>query len=113
MASIDNTPIVGHIKGGIHLAVGDTERGEEIMKSASSGTAAVIDGLVDGAMSGKVMADQIKTAVDSAVHDVGENFGKAIDLISVLKSKVSKSEFQTIQTLILMSNFNENPQNTK
>lgn len=108
---IDNTPVIGHIKGGIHMAVGDTERGEDIMKSASSSTAAVVGGLAGGpagAVSGKIWGDQIITTIDSAVHkkfkpygavklgqssDAGENFDEAMDLISQLKSKVSNSGF--------------------
>lgn len=42
----DNTPVVGHIKGGIHIAAGDTEHGEQILKGASSATAALIGGIL-------------------------------------------------------------------
>lgn len=121
---IDNAPVLGHIKGGIHLAVDDTERGEDIMKSASAGTAAVIGGLAGGpagAIGGKLWADDLITKVDSAVHgefkpygahklgpqsDAGENFDQVVDLISLLKSKVSNSEFQIFRPL-LHSKFNK------
>jgi hypothetical protein len=32
---VDGVPIAGHIKGGIHYAVGDSESGDNAMKSAS------------------------------------------------------------------------------
>lgn len=103
-APIDSTPVIGHIKGGIHLAAGDKERGEDIMKKASSGTAVVIGGMLGGpagAVGGKLMGDQIITAVDSAVHgefrpfgiakigphtDIGENFDEVVGLIKTLDS---------------------------
>lgn len=74
----DNTPVVGHIKGGIHMAVGDTERGEQILKGASSTTAAVLGGLVGGpagAIAGQVAGDTIITAVDSIRNRETTNYG--------------------------------------
>lgn len=42
--------MIGHIKGGIRLALTDDKPGVEIMKSASSSTVAVIGALIAGPM---------------------------------------------------------------
>lgn len=34
----DSTPALGHIKGGVHYALGQTEKGDECMRAASSAT---------------------------------------------------------------------------
>jgi hypothetical protein len=44
---VDGLPVVGHAKGAIHYAAGDTARGTQIMKSATR-TTAVIGGGVGG-----------------------------------------------------------------
>lgn len=80
----DNTPVIGHIKGGIHMAVGDTKRGEEILKGASKTLAIALGSAAGpvGATSSAYLYDSIVTAIDSAVkgehtpygmHDYFEN----------------------------------------
>lgn len=74
----DNTPVIGHVKGGIHIAVGDKERGEQILKGASSSTAMVIGGVVGGpggAIAAGAAMDGIITVVDSDVHNEYRPFG--------------------------------------
>lgn len=66
---VDNTPGVGHVKGAIHIATGDVQRGEEIIKGATkSGLIAIgaVAGGPAGAISTSVMTDKLYTAVDSA-----------------------------------------------
>lgn len=36
---------VGHIKGGVHYAMGDNEKGDDAMKSASRSTGVVLGGI--------------------------------------------------------------------
>merc|ERR1711971_1410046 len=48
---LDGTPVVGHLKGAIHYAVGDTEGGDQVMRSASR-TIGVIGGGVVGIATG-------------------------------------------------------------
>lgn len=74
----DGIPIVGHIKGGIHYALGDEAKGAQSMKSASR-TVGVIGGgvggffvggpagSVAGGIAGGAAVDGIVTGIDSAV----------------------------------------------
>jgi len=67
----DGIPVVGHVKGSIHYALGDKEAGDNAMKSASR-TTAVIGGAALGGPAGAIAAgaaiDGITTGIDSAVH---------------------------------------------
>lgn len=71
-------PVVGHIKGGIHYAIGDKKRGNEAMKKASRSTGVVIGGvlgvsggpvgMVAGGIAGGAVMDGITTGVESAIE---------------------------------------------
>ena len=71
-------PVVGHIKGGIHYAVGDKKGGDEAMKAASRTTGVVIGGIagipggpagmVAGGIAGGAVMDGITTGVESAIE---------------------------------------------
>lgn len=66
---IDSLPIIGHIKGAFHSAVGDEKRGMEIIKGATSNTIVTVGGLLGGpagAVASKIVSDGILTAIDSA-----------------------------------------------
>lgn len=73
----NGVPVVGHIKGGIHYALGDKEGGDQAMKSASRTTGVVIGGvigipggpagMVAGGITGGAVMDGITTGVESAV----------------------------------------------
>jgi len=67
----DGIPVVGHVKGTVHYALGDKEAGDNAMKSASR-TTAVIGGAAIGGPAGAIAAgaamDGITTGIDSAVH---------------------------------------------
>ncbi len=41
---IDSIPVAGHIKGGVHYALGDNNQGDESMKAASRSTGVVLGG---------------------------------------------------------------------
>jgi len=76
---LDGTPVVGHLKGAIHYAVGDTEGGDQVMRSASR-TIGVIGGgvvgiagggpagMVAGGALGGAAADGIITGIESSIH---------------------------------------------
>ena len=53
---VDSVPLVGHIKGGIHYAVGDTEGGHNAMFAASRTTAVLGGGIAGGLLGGPVGA---------------------------------------------------------
>lgn len=42
---IDSIPVAGHIKGGVHYALGENEEGDEAMKAASRSTGVVAGGV--------------------------------------------------------------------
>lgn len=66
------------IPGGIHIATGDKERGEQILKGASTSTAAVIGGILGGpagAIAAGAASDGLITGVDSAINKEYTPFG--------------------------------------
>ena len=72
----DAVPGVGHVKGAIHYACGDSEGGDNAMKAASRTTGAMAGGVggffvgaIAGGIGGAAAMDLITTGVDSAVHD--------------------------------------------
>lgn len=42
---VDNVPLVGHVKGGLHYARGNKNRGDAAMKAASHTSAAIVEGI--------------------------------------------------------------------
>ena len=75
----DGVPGVGHVKGAIHYAAGDTAGGDNAMKAASRTTGAIVGGAgglivggpvgaVAGGIAGAATVDGITTGIDSAVH---------------------------------------------
>jgi len=71
---VEAVPVVGHVKGAIHYAFGGTERGNQIMKSASRPLGAIAGGIGGffvggpvGAVAGGVAMDGIITGIESAV----------------------------------------------
>lgn len=71
-------PVIGHIKGGIHYAIGDRKSGNEAMKKASRSTGVVVGGvlgvsggpvgMVAGGIAGGAVMDGITTGVESAIE---------------------------------------------
>lgn len=51
---IDTIPVVGHIKGGVHYALGEPEKGEHALKAASRSTGVVLGG-VGGLLVGNLL----------------------------------------------------------
>ena len=73
-------PVVGHIKGSIHYAVGDKEGGHQAMKASSRSVGVVSGGVggfflggpvgaVVGGIAGGATMDSITTGVESLIHD--------------------------------------------
>jgi len=86
---VDALPAVGHIKGGIHYAVGDNESGAIAMKAASRTTTVVTSGIIGFAVGGPVGAvvastvsapvyDSTVTIIDTVIHDKFCPFGVLI-----------------------------------
>ena len=77
--TIDGTPALGHLKGGIHYLANDREGGDKAMKAASRTTGVMAGGVagfcvggpggaVAGGIAGGAVMDGITTGVDSLVH---------------------------------------------
>ncbi|KAF7995192.1 hypothetical protein HCN44_004664 [Aphidius gifuensis] len=65
--TVDGTPVLGHIKGITHMLLGQNEKGEESLKSASSSSGIVIGAAAGGpvgAIAGRILADNLITEVD-------------------------------------------------
>ncbi|XP_021368151.1 uncharacterized protein LOC110459947 isoform X1 [Mizuhopecten yessoensis] len=76
---VDSVPVIGHIKGAVHYGLGDTKRGDQIMKSSSgsliTGVAGIAGTLVGGPAGGAAAAvaasqlyDGVVTGIDTAVN---------------------------------------------
>ena len=72
----DATPIVGHVKGAVHYSLGDTEKGDGCMKSASRTAAMVVTGVVTGRSglltaggASALVAEGVTTLIDSTIHN--------------------------------------------
>lgn len=66
---VDGAPLLGHIKGAVHLMAGDKEHGWNAIKSATTSTGTMLGGVFFGpfgAVSGHVLADSLITAADYA-----------------------------------------------
>lgn len=90
---------IGHIIGGIHIALGDKKRGMEIIEGASANAIAIIGGLLGGplgALAGKLIGDGLITVIDSAISgnfkphgflqispkkSAGDNFDRMLDIL--------------------------------
>ncbi|KAF6206720.1 hypothetical protein GE061_017956 [Apolygus lucorum] len=93
----NSLPVVGHIKGGVHIALGEEEKGETIIKGATSSTGAVIGGLAGpaGAVLGGAATDALITGVDSAVHDEFRPYGM-IDYVANFDNKEAGEHFDVL-----------------
>lgn len=94
----DAIPVLGHIKGGIHYAVGDQKGGDQAMKSASrtvgvvgGGVAGIFVGgpvgAVVGGVAGGAAMDGIITGADSAVHQEYRPAGQVAAWTQAIKNE--------------------------
>ena len=111
--TVNKMPVIGHVKGAVHMAVGDTKRGEEILKEATKSGLIAVGGTLGGpggAMSTSLLTDQLYTAIDSAVAQeykpygfeeysqnidkktVGEHVDQWVDLASAGLGHIKKSQ---------------------
>jgi len=99
----DSVPVIGHVKGAIHYACGDTEGGDNAMKAASRTVGVVAGGIggfvvggpvgaVAGGISGGVMMDGVTSGVDSAIHDEKRLYGHINSLDRAIDGKTTAGE---------------------
>lgn len=68
---VDSCPLVGHLKGGVHLIAGDTDHGWQALKSATSSTGVLVGGVFGGpagAVGGHILTDALISGVDRIVN---------------------------------------------
>ncbi|KAB0790753.1 hypothetical protein PPYR_15658 [Photinus pyralis] len=109
---VDGTPVLGHIKGGIHLGLGDKEKGEQVLKDATrplavvgGGIAGAVAGGPAGAVAGGVAAgaayDGLVTGIDSAVKGKYTAYGSLDSIPKVFKGEASPGElFDTLAGVV-------------
>ena len=97
---VDACPVVGHIKGGVHYALGDIEHGDKCMKDASKdaaivaatavamGTGGAAAPLVAGAASlgSGLAADTVITGCDSLAHGEYRPYGEIAAVTQAVKT---------------------------
>lgn len=89
---IDNTPVIGHAKGIVHYAIGDTERGHDCMKGATrvlvvAGAGALTGGVGAGVVAGGLAGVSSGIAYDGTVSFIQvANKGKAYGIMASIES---------------------------
>ena len=94
------TPVVGHVKGVVHYAMKDKEKGDIAMKSASRTTSVMIGGIigslggpvgmVGGGIAGGAVIDSITTGIESAKEKRLVPFGQINAWVNVHKARKNK-----------------------
>lgn len=99
---VDGLPLIGHLKSGIHLILGDYEHGLEAMISATSSMGALTGALIAGpvgAIAGQAITDTTITILDQTIRG---NKAKPHGIMSVmtnLPNKTSGEVFDTVGVL--------------
>jgi hypothetical protein len=99
----DSIPGVGHVKGTIHYACGDTEGGDNAMKAASRTVGVAAGGIggfviggpvgaVAGGIYGGAAMDTVISAADSAVHGEKRLYGHLHSLDRAIDGKLTVGE---------------------
>ena len=107
----DAVPVVGHIKGVIHYACGEKERGDKAMKSSSRFSGVLIGGMAGfavggppgafaGGAAGGLAMDALTTGMDSAIHHEFRPSG-TIAAVNMLVEGKSKSVSGDIFDLVV------------
>ncbi|KAF6206719.1 hypothetical protein GE061_017955 [Apolygus lucorum] len=99
---VNSLPVVGHVKGGVHIALGEEEKGLSIIKGATSTTGAVVGGLAGpaGAVLGGAATDALITGVDSAVHEEFKPHGM-VEYVSNFDKKEAGDHFDVVSGIAL------------
>jgi hypothetical protein len=97
--AVDAIPIVGHIKGGIHYAAGDSEGGEQALKASSRSVGVALGGIAGfvaggpvgafaGGAAGGVVSDGIISGVDLLANGGDSKpYGYVKTTLEIQKSK--------------------------
>lgn len=100
---VESTPVVGHIKGAVHIALGEEERGVEIIKGATTSTAMAVGGIIAGpagAIGAGIASDALITGIDSALDGEYKPFG-LVDYASNIDHLSVGEHFDTVTGLIV------------
>lgn len=96
---IDGLPFVGHLKGSIHLAVGDVDHGLQALVAATANLGALAGGVLAGpagAIASQVMIDAAVSGIDKAVRkDKAEPYG-IFHFLTHLPNSTASDFFETL-----------------
>lgn len=93
---IDGLPFVGHLKGTIHLAVGDTDHGSKALKAATSSLGTLAGGVLAGPVG--AIASQVMMDAAFSAFNKGEPYG----LFHFLKNLPNNTAGDYFETLVGM-----------
>lgn len=101
---VDGLPVVGHIKGGIHLLTGDHDHGWQALKSATSTSGTVIGGVLGGpigALGGHFLTDAAISGADYILNGNKSQLHGLINYYGHLNDMKSGDHFDALLGLAL------------
>jgi len=101
---IDGLPVVGHVKGGIHLLAGDHDHGWDAIKSATSTTGTILGAVVlgpIGAVGGHLLTDTAITVTDYALNENKSHPYGLIEYFKNINNKAAGEHFDALAGLVV------------
>lgn len=102
---IDGLPVIGHLKGAIHLAVGDTRHGVRALESATSNLSALAGGWLAGpvgSMFGQVATDAFISLLEKLTRDKNAELPGLFGFMSNMSRNTTSGEvFEELSQLAL------------
>lgn len=99
----DSIPVVGHIKGAVHLLTGDTEHGWTAIKSATSSTGSAVGGAFGGplgAVGGHTLTDLAITGVDFAINGGSSRPYGLVQYVTHIDEQSAEDHFRAATGLV-------------
>jgi len=101
---LDGAPVIGHIKGVIHLIKGDEKHGWEAIKSATSTTGSAIGGVLGGPLGvilGHTFTDAAISGVDAAINGNNSQPFGLVEYVSHIGELSAGDHFDMIAGLVM------------
>jgi len=103
---IDGIPVVGHIKGGVHLLAGDHDHGWDALKSATTTSGAIVGATVlgpFGALAGHFSTDLAITILDVLLNGNKPQPHGLIEYLKNIRKKDAGEHFDALAGLAMES----------
>jgi len=101
---LDGTPIIGHVKGGIHLLAGDHDQGWQALKSATSTSGALVGAVIGGpagAIGGHFLTDALISGTDAILNGNQSQPHGLVDYLLKIDKLKPGEHFDVIAGLVL------------